>query len=324
LKSADYGTMRYGKTLKIFVMGKEPRSLKSVELVNWTGLAYLGRREHLAQARKRNELNEPAVYLLLSDGAEDSGAIDIYVGETDNFAERLNSHAQSKSWWSQFIVFVSKDKNLTKAHVKYLECELYKLAHKAIGTLTVKNSVEPSGSSLPESDISAMSEFLENMTFVLESLGLSYFPPHIEVESPELQARKPNQISDPTSADGMEFYITLPRDLSPDSSEQPRSHMIVRDGLYILKSGSLIRKAPRESFVNHSYHGLWKQIVESDAVAVTQNSNLLKTTRDIEFRSPSGAGAIVRGGQTNGRTDWKRVTDDKPLFECESEADQAA
>jgi hypothetical protein len=163
--------MRYGKTLKIFVMGKEPRSLKSVELVNWTGLAYLGRREHLAQARKRDELNEPAVYLLLSDGAEDSGAIDIYVGETDNFAERLNSHAQTKPWWSQFIVFVSKDKNLTKAHV---------------------------------------------------------------------------------------------------------------------------------------------------------NNGLLQTTRDIEFRSPSSAGAIVRGGQTNGRTDWKRVGDDKPLFECESESTEAA
>ena len=99
-------TMRYGKTLKIFVMGKEPRSLKSVELVNWTGLAFLGRREHLGQARKRDELNEPAVYLLLSDGAEDSGSVDIYVGETDNFAERLNNHAQTKPWWSQFIVFV--------------------------------------------------------------------------------------------------------------------------------------------------------------------------------------------------------------------------
>lgn len=305
-------------------MGKEPRSLKSVELVNWTGLAYLGRREHLSQARKREELNEPAVYLLLSDGAEDSGAIDIYVGETDNFAERLNSHAQTKPWWSQFIVFVSKDKNLTKAHVKYLESELYKLAHKAIGTLTVKNSAEPSGASLPESDVSAMIEFLENMTFVLESLGLGYFPLHSDAVTETVESRKPHQWSDPSSADGMEFYITLPRDLAPDASEQPRSHMIVRDGLYILKAGSFIRKTPRESFVDHSYHSLWKQIVESDAVIQTQNTGLLKTSRDIEFRSPSGAGAIVRGGQTNGRTDWKRVSDDKPLFECESESSEAA
>jgi len=52
-------------------------------------------------------------------------------------------------------------------------------------------------------------------------------------------------------------------------------------------------------------------------------SGLLKTTRDIEFRSLSAAGAIVRGGQTISRTDWKRVNDDKPLFECESESPEA-
>lgn len=316
--------MRYGKTLKIFVMGKEPRSLKSVELVNWTGLAFLGRREHLGQARKRGELNEPAVYLLLSDGADDGGAIDIYVGETDNFAERLNSHAQSKPWWSQFIVFVSKDKNLTKAHVKYLECKLHKLAHEAIGTLTVKNSVEPSGASLPESDISAMEEFLENIIFVLESLGLSYFPLQNETGGEAEQDLRKGLLSDPALANGIEFYITLPKDLAPEAKEQLRSQMTVKDGLYILKAGSLIRKNPRESFIDHSYYSLWKQIVESDAVTPSQYSGLLKTSRDIEFRSPSGAGAIARGGQTNGRTDWKRVTDDKALFECESETTESS
>jgi hypothetical protein len=316
LKKPKTYLMKYGRTLKIFVMGKEPRSLKSVELVNWTGLAFIGRREHLALARQREELSEPAVYLLLSDGAEEGGAIDLYVGETDNFSERLSNHAQQKNWWTSFVVFVSKDKNLTKAHVRFLEAELYKLANKGLGILTVKNSSIPSGASLPESDVAAMNEFLDNIIFVLESLGLSYFPTQKSEE--QTTSNSPTKHSDPNSTEGMEFYITLPKAAGVGLGEPPRSFMIVKEGTYILKAGSLIRKEPRESFADSSYHGLWKQITASDAIQQI-DKHVLKTTRDIEFRSPSGAAAIVRGGQTNGRTEWKRVSDDKPLYICESE-----
>lgn len=291
--------MKFGKTLKIYVMGKDARSLKSVELVNWTGQAFVGRREHLALARKREELSEPAIYMLLGENADEGGAIDFYIGETDNFAERLLNHAQQKEWWSKFVVFVSKDKNLTKAHVKFLEAELYKLAQKSIGTLALKNSKVPSGASLPESDVSSMEEFLQNMIFVLESLGLSYFPDYFH----EAKVEESKNIRDKN----IEFYMTLPKDLGLVNDDSAKAILNTKDGNYILKQGSIVRKNPRESFCEHSYYGLWKQIVESDAVKENENKNFLTLSRDIEFRSPSAAGAVVRGGQTNGRTDWKRV-----------------
>lgn len=316
--SSDLQGMKYGRTLKVFVMGSDPRSLKSVELVNWTGQAFIGRREHLAQARQREELDEPGVYLLLGDGADDSGAIEMYIGETDNFSDRLANHAQGKDFWSQFVVFVSKDKNLTKAHVKYLERELYLLAEKAIGTLTVKNASAPSGSSLPESDIAAMNEFMDNIVFVLETLGLSYFPSNL-VEVPRLNTLPERKWSDPSNSDGMEFYITLPRDLVPEGHAQPKAYMYVKNNAYFLREGSFIKGVARQSFEGHAYYSIWDQIVKSDAVVPTEFKGLLKTTRDIEFRSPSGAGAIARGGQTNGRTDWKRIKDDIPLNEAEAQ-----
>lgn len=43
---------------------------------------------------------------------------------------------------------------------------------------------------------------------------------------------------------------------------------------------------------------------------------------DIPFKSPSGAGAIVRAGQTNGKTECKRVADDLPLRHCDSVIDK--
>ncbi len=75
--------------------------------MNWTGQAFIGRREHLAQVRARRELSEPGVYLLLAEGEGDGDAIEMYVGGSDNFSDRFVQHAQSKDWWTQFVVFVS-------------------------------------------------------------------------------------------------------------------------------------------------------------------------------------------------------------------------
>lgn len=324
--------MKNGKTLKIFVMGSDPKSLKTAELVNWTGLAFIGGREHMSQVRIRKELNEPGVYMLLSDDAEDGGSTEIYIGETDNFQGRISEHLAQKDWWSRFVVFVSKDKNLTKAHVKHLERELYLLAEQAIGTLSLKNGNEPSGSSLPESDEHAMAEFLQNIIFVMETLGLGYFPSasaaHSLTErtvgsSPLINTASPyekREWSDPASHDGMEFYLNLPDKLDPTGKDQLKAYLVVRNGFYVLKAGSVIRKESRTSFPGHAYYNLWQQITKSDAVKPHSNPNTLVTVRDIEFKSPSGAGAIAQGGPVNGKTMWLRISDDLPLAHCEVEA----
>lgn len=298
-----------GKTLKVFVMGEHFNSLKSVELVNWTGLGFVGERQHLHAIKNRPELAEPGVYFLLSDNVDNVALTDIYIGETDDFSARILNHAQNKDWWERFIVFVSKDKNLTKAHVKYLEREIVRIAKNSIGNLKVMNSQEPSGASLPESDVSSMKEFLKNIMFVLETLGLSYFA--VEEQEPA------REIPQDFTIEGQEFYITLPKDLSP-GAERLRSFMTIRNGVYILKSGALVRSDIRESLPTHSsYFNLWQQIVSSDAVGPGSIPGVLVTLKDIEFRSPSAAGAVVRARNTNGRTEWRRVSDDLPLHKCE-------
>lgn len=165
----------------------------------------------------------------------------------------------------------------------------------------------PSGSKLPEPDVCAMEEFLANMIFVLETLGFGLFLTEKRMDDP-IQY----------TGDAPTYYLTLPKDLSDDGENQ-KALMHVTDGSFVLKAGSPIRKSARDSFKSHSYFGLWQQITNSKAVRPSQNPNFLETTQDMEFKSPSAAAAVVRGGQTNGRTDWKRVSDGKPLFECELE-----
>lgn len=310
-----------GKTIKIYIRGNTPRSLRSIEIVNWSGKAFMGNRGHLKQLKDIPELTETGIYFLLNNN-EDSGLTEIYIGETDSASQRLNQHT-NKDWWDTFIVFISRD--LTKAHVRYLESKLYDLAKISVSSIKVMNDGVPGGSKLPEPDECAMEEFASNMIFTLETLGLGLFQTESTLENiagDQIQNEK-NQYrtSSPKNyeaAQGMEFYITLPKDLSPNN-EHTRGLMSVNNGSFILKAGSPIRKDAGDSFEGHSYYELWKQIVTSNAVEQTLNSKLLKTTRDLEFKSPSAAGAIVRARATNGRSEWKRLTDNKSFFECETE-----
>ena len=71
--------------------------------------------------------------------------------------------------------FVTKDENLTKAHVKYLEGRLIDVA-RSTERATVMNN-QGSGAKLPESDREDMEVFLEKMQQVLPVLGVDAFVP---------------------------------------------------------------------------------------------------------------------------------------------------
>jgi Domain of unknown function (DUF4357) len=303
-----------GKIIKIYIRGNTPRSLRSIEIVNWSGKAFMGNRSHLKQLKEIPELSETGIYFLLNNN-EDSGLTEIYIGETDTSSQRINQHV-SKDWWDTFIVFISRD--LTKAHVRYLENKLYNLAKESISSLKVMNEGVPTGSKLPESEACAMEEFSDNMIFTLESLGLGLFQPeqsNVEDISEEKLSPKVYPKNYEATQD-MHFFISIPKEIS---TKNENGKMVVKNGTFILKSGSYIRKEIADSFVGSSYHELWKQVTNSNAVEQSINPKLLITTRDLEFKSPSAAAAIVRGRATNGRTDWKRISDNKSFFECENE-----
>ncbi len=313
-KNSEMGTMSLtGKIIKIYVRGNTPRSLRSIEMVNWSGKAFTGNRSHLKQLRDIPELTETGIYFLLRTN-EESGLTDIYIGETDTVSQRMNQHT-SKDWWDTFIVFLSRD--LTKAHVRYLESKMYQLANQSVSTLKVMNEGVPPGSKLPEPDMCAMEEFASNMIFTLETLGLGLFNVIAISENVTEVSESPNHFKknyDVTH--GMEFYMNLPRETCINGE---KATMVVDNGSFILKAGSFIRKEVVDSFPESSYFELWKQIVNSNAVKAASNPNLFQTIRDLEFKSPSAAGAVVKGRTTNGRANWKRTSDEKSLFDCESE-----
>ncbi|MET4694992.1 GIY-YIG nuclease family protein [Endozoicomonas lisbonensis] len=287
-------------TIKLFLINGSPTGLRTAEISNWTGKAIAGPRSDLDDYLKRPELATPGVYFLSGVDA-DSGEPILYIGEAENVAKRLKQHAKTeqKDYWVHTSAFVSKDDNLTKAHIKYIEGKLIQQAH-ASKRVIVMNSAS-SGSSLPEADRAEMDVFIERMIQLLPVLGIHHFS-------------KP-AITNPS----------VKKTVQPDSPDTERTILYCKvkgliasgtrseDGFTVFKDSQAV-----EDIVKSCPAGtvkLRKALVEKGIISLQDGSYIF--TEDYEFSSPSAAGAFISGRSTNGLTAW--VTEDnRPLKDLKS------
>jgi len=156
--------MNFAKTIKIFLIDGDPNGRLSCELSNWTGKAYKIPRIKIKDCTDRSDLKNTGVYLLF--GKDEEGKDQVYIGEAETILNRLSQHLNQKDFWNETIVFISKDENLNKAHIKYLENNLYLLAKK-VNRYKIENTVTPSQSTISEPDQAEMEEFIENIKLFL-------------------------------------------------------------------------------------------------------------------------------------------------------------
>jgi uncharacterized protein DUF4357 len=262
-------------TIKLFLVNGRPNGLRTAELSNWSGKAVSAPRTEISDLSKREELCSPGIYFLTGVDAH-SGEDAIYIGEAENVSSRLKGHA-NKDFWNSITVFVSKDENLTKAHIRYLEGRFIEIASD-IGSSVLMNATS-SGAKLPESDAAEMDVFLEKCLQLLPVLGISIF----------------NQPSkDPTSKEGV-LYCKI-KGLTATGKRTSNGFVVFAGSQAVLqhRASAKLFKRKREDLISK---GILKQ-----------ENDYLIFTKDIEFGSPSTAGGIVRGGNTNGLTNWKDST----------------
>ena len=278
-----------GKSIKLYIMGDDYKNLKTAELSNWTGKAFIGERKHSKLIQNINELSVPGVYFLTSKSK--SGAqTEIYIGEADEVKKRINNHFAQKDWWDNFIIFISKDSNLTKAHVRYLEKAIHSIAKQNITTLNLRNSAVPTGSQLPDSDIDDMETFLDNMLFVLKNLGIIDFT---IIEEEDLPIEEENI-----------FYLKLTNNRLDKNGNVLKAKLSITSEGYKLIKGSFIEGKERKSFNSHSYQILRKKIEDEGFFKKSNYDEILILENDLTFDSPSAAASVVKNRATNGRKEW--------------------
>lgn len=296
----------HGRTIKLYIMGSEHKHLKTAELSNWTGLAYIGERKHIPIIQKFDDVKNAGLYFLIKKECNES-TTKLYIGETDNVAERIKSH-QEKDWWDSFVAFISKDSNLTKAHVRYLEKSLCNIAKRNSTTIELINSNGGPGSKLPESDKADMAIFEENIIFVLNNLNIIDFTTVNDKE----EVAKEKTI-------GEIFYMNLNKNRIDESGNILNAKLIITDQGYKLLKGSYIETKENKSFFEHciSAYNLRKKLEKEGNFDKSEYQEVLVTNKDLYFKSPSAASDTVKNASTNGRTVWK-LKDGTTLDEFEA------
>ena len=113
-------------TLKIFLAFGDPKRLRTAELSNWIGKAVAGPRSEFEKVLEREESQNPGVYFLTGMDP-DTNKSAIYIGEAECIRDRIKSHL-AKDFWNNITFFVTKDENLTKAHIRYIEGRLIEVS----------------------------------------------------------------------------------------------------------------------------------------------------------------------------------------------------
>jgi len=119
----------FGKTIRLFLIEGNMNGLVSADLSNWTGKAFRIPRIKIKEYSTREEFKSPGVYLLLGKNEKNEDAA--YIGEGEPVIDRIKDHLNKKEFWNEVIVFVSKDKYLNKASIKYLENRLHSIGDTA-------------------------------------------------------------------------------------------------------------------------------------------------------------------------------------------------
>lgn len=280
-----------GKQVKLILVDGTPGGLTRAEITNWTGSVVSTRRSGLAELLRREEAERTGAYLLLGEDEDAVGDTRCYVGEADVVATRLRTHAEDEPFWNQVVLITSKDTNLTKSHVRYLESRLIELAQQA-GRVTLENGTAPPRPRLPEADVSDMEYFLGDLRIVLPVLGVNVI---------RVRAARPQTVASPTSESPV-FTLTNKNRTVDARAQQVDGEFIILNGSVVVPTWHGVGNARSTQKAYARYRAQHEGLVADGSIVV--EGGAARTARDIVFGSPSTAGAVALGRSCNGRVAW--------------------
>jgi hypothetical protein len=277
-------------TIKLFLVHGEAKRLRTAEISNWTGKAVAGPRSELDGILLREESLKSGIYFLIGTES-DSGNPVLYVGEAECIRDRLKNHLD-KDFWNHIVFFTSKDENLTKAHIRYLEGRLIQQA-QAAGRISIING-QSSGSKLPESDREDMEIFLDRIHQLMPVLGVDALLPTGVI--PEGHHEKHI------------LYCEI-KGLLATGHLSPTGFLVLKGSQAVLKERASAHQWP---------YTIAERRKMIDDGTLIQEGDHYQFTRNSEFSSPSAAATVIHGGSANGLLAWK-TKDGKTLKELEAE-----
>ena len=265
-------------TIKLFLPKGNAKSLRIAEIINWTGKAIAAPRTELNELIQRDESKQSGVYVLFGTDPDTNDPI-AYIGEAEVIRDRLKQH-QEKDFWSQVIIFVSKDENLTKAHIRYLEGRIIEEANKE-QRVKLTNS-QNSNSKLPESDREDMEEFLEKMQQLLPVLGSDLLTPILPKDESKSESS---------------YFTYETKGIIAKGKPTTNGFVVFKDSEATIQEATATLKSRPNIALSRS------KLIE-DGKVIKQDNKLVFNT-NVEFSSPTAAASVISGGSISGLIAWK-------------------
>lgn len=244
--------------------------IKVIELSESSVKAFVVPRIKLNEVKKRSEINQPSLYLLIN-----SAENQLYIGESENFYHRIKNHDQSKDFWDLAIAIVSNTNSLEKSDVKYLESLAVEKAQQT-AAMTVLNKTVPARNNVHEFKVHTLEKILEDTAMIAESLGFSIF------------ASKKDSESD------VWFCI----------SKKTKAKAQFRGDQFVVLAGSVIDKETTNSW----NLGSPDEVADRNEIMRKfgeDNGDTFILTENVPFKSPNKAGRIIKGQSVNAWLTWK-------------------
>ena len=258
-----------GKTITTYLIDGNPQGTQSVFISNKICKMLVIPRAALSIINEREELHSPAFYILL--GEDDGITSKAYLGETENFRERIKNHEYNKAFWQKTLVFISKDGAMTKADVQYLEYLAVKTANKAKRFDLCDNKQSPKEPNLPEHQKDSMNEFFDDIRLLTSFIGCPIF-----------------DVIDPRDR---HIFFSKSKGANIRGFYDENGFTVLKGSTLAKGSAPLFKmKEKRDDFIKK--------------YTAPQDGNIVLET-DYTFNSPSMAASICLGRHTNGWNDWK-------------------
>jgi len=196
------------KTIQIFLKDYDQDSVKIAELSNSMAKVFVIPRDELDWAKIRKELQQPALYMLFDDERTT-----VYIGECENFNNRVKDHSVKKSFWQSAVICVSNSDSINKADVKFLESYAIQKAVE-IGRFNIQNMNSPTTITMREFDKATILDYFSDVELLLTTLGYNLFEPLKD----ESKAEAP--VTTLTSAKDERLYDTIVAPCSGDGFKE--------------------------------------------------------------------------------------------------------
>ncbi|MCA3351439.1 MAG: GIY-YIG nuclease family protein [Roseomonas sp.] len=284
------------RSINIFLLDGDPDGVKVAQIAMSTIHAIAFRRNQLRRVRDTfPEIERPGVYVLIGADETEPGRLLGYIGESEGVGGRLATHSadSARNFWTDTVVLVSKDENLTKSHARYVEASLI----RAVGDnprWTLPNTNRPSSDAgkLPLPDRVAMDEFIDQTKTLVGALGWDLFKVLRGPVTPAAQAAEAPPAPSPAAAERFSFRG---EGFDAEMKIGPSGEIIVTGG-----SKARLRTTPTIPKGTVAM----RQMLQDRGVLKPSQEHLVFEGEYV-FSSPSAAAAVVTGASANGRVVWK-------------------